>query len=103
YLATIQWNENINVDGTGESNTSLSKYLQKIKVTVSADKENVDYMKETQVAVTQSLQTNYDKYTKVNKDDEMISLIKYQAAYEANAKLITLVDEMLATILGMRR
>ena len=101
YLATIQWNENINIEG--DDRTSFSKYLQKIKVSISADKENVDYIKETQTSVTKSLEASYDKLTKVNKDDEMINLIKFQAAYEANAKLITIVDEMLATILGMKR
>ncbi len=101
YLATIQWNENINIEG--DNHTSFSKYLQSIKVSVSADKENIDYMHETQEAVTQSLQSNYDKLTKVNKDDEMINLVKFQAAYEANAKLITIVDEMLSTILNIKR
>ena len=103
YLASTQWNEDIDIDGTGENLTSFSKYLQKIKVTVSADKENVDYAKQTQTAVTKSLLGTYEKLTKVNKDDEMINLIKFQASYEANAKLITIVDEMLATILGMKR
>jgi flagellar hook-associated protein 1 FlgK len=103
YLATIHWNENINIDGDKNTGTSFSKYLQSIRVTVSADKENVDYLKETQEAVTQSLQLTYDKLVKVDKDDEMVNLIKFQAAYEANAKLITVVDEMLATILGMKR
>ena len=103
YLSTIQWNEDVDIDSTGENRTSFSKYLQKIKVTISADKENVDYAKQTQTAVTKSLLGTYEKLTKVNKDDEMINLIKFQAAYEANAKLITIVDEMLATILGMKR
>ena len=70
---------------------------------VSEDKENVDFRKSTQDAVTESLQNAYDKLTKVDKDEEMMNLIKFQAAYEANAKLITMVDEMLATILGIRR
>ena len=103
YLATIQWNEDVDIDETGENGTSFSKYLQNIKVSISSDKENVDYTKETQTAVTKSLIGTYEKLTKVNKDDEMINLIKFQAAYEANAKLITVVDEMLATILGMKR
>ena len=102
YLATIQWNEDISFNNNGDK-TSFSKYLQKIKVSVSSDKENVDYMAETQTAVTESLQTSYNKYTKVNKDDELINLTKYQAAYEANAKVITTLDQMLQTLLGMKR
>ncbi len=101
YLSTIHWNENLQI-GDNE-NTSFSKYFQNIKITISADKENVDYMKETQTSISQSLQNTYDKLVKVDKDEEMVNLIKFQAAYEANAKLITIVDEMLQTILGMKR
>jgi len=71
-------------------------------VQVSSDKENVDYLKETQKAVKESLQLTYDKVVKVDKDEEMVNLIKFQAAYEANAKMITVVDEMLQTILGLK-
>lgn len=103
YLATIQWKSDIDIDGTGENETSFSKYNQTTRVKVSDDKENIDFKKETQDAVTQSLQLNYDKLVKVDKDEEMMDLIKFQAAYEANAKIITMIDEMLNTILGMRR
>ena len=101
YLSSIQWKEDINIDGVNK--TSLSRYNQATRVKISDDKENIDFKKETQDAVTQSLQLNYDKLVKVDKDSEMMDLIKFQAAYEANAKLITMIDEMLATILGMRR
>ena len=103
YLATMQWNEDINIDSRSDDKTSFTKFYERLRVEVSADKENVDYLEQTQSAVTQSLQLNYDKLVKVNKDDEMINLIKFQSAYEANAKLITVIDEMLATILGMKR
>jgi flagellar hook-associated protein 1 FlgK len=102
YLATIHWNEDISFDPNTNTTTSFSKYYQNIRVQVSADKENLDYLKETQVAVTESLQLTYDKLVKVDKDEEMVNLIKYQSAYEANAKIITVVDEMLATILGIK-
>ncbi len=103
YLATLQWKTDIDIDGTGGNLTSFSKYNQTLRVRVSDDKENIDFQKDTQDSVTQSLQLNYDKMVKVDKDEEMMNLIKYQAAYEANAKLITMIDEMLATILGMTR
>jgi flagellar hook-associated protein 1 FlgK len=103
YLSTMQFNTDIQISSTENTTTSLTKFYERIRVTVSQDKENVDYIKETQNAVTKSLQLNYDKLTKVNKDEELINLVKFQSAYEANAKLITIVDEMLATILGMKR
>ncbi len=103
YLATVQWKTDIDIDGTGTNLTSFSKYNQELRVKVADDKENNDFRKETQDAVTQSLEQNYDKLIKVDKDEEMMNLIKFQASYEANAKLITIIDEMLATILGMRR
>ncbi len=103
YMATLQWNTDIDIDGTGENNTSFSSYNQAFRVEIAKDKETIDFKKDTQTAVTQSLQNAYDKITKVDKDEEMMNLIKFQSAYEANAKLITIIDEMLATILGMRR
>jgi len=103
YLATMQWNDNINIDSRSDDKTSFTKFYERLRVEVSSDKENIDYLKQTQSAVTKSLHLNYDKLVKVNKDDEMINLIKFQSAYEANAKLITIVDEMLSTILNMKR
>lgn len=103
YLATIQWKEDIDFDGTGENNSSFSKYYQATRVEIANDREDIRFRKESQDAVTESLNNTYDKLTKVDKDKEMVDLIKFQSAYEANAKIITIVDEMLATILGMKR
>ena len=103
YLATLQWNEKINIDDTGENLTSFSRFVQSSRVQIAENKESIDFKKETQDAVTNSLQNTYDKQVKVDKDEEMMNLIKFQSAYEANAKLITVIDEMLVTILGMKR
>mgnify|MGYP000022799535 CR=1 FL=1 len=103
YLATIQWKEDIDFDGTGLNNQSFSQFYQTLRVGVADNKENVDFKLGAQKAVTESMQNAYDKMTKVDKDAEMIELIKFQSAYEANAKMITIVDEMLATLLGMKR
>jgi len=103
YLASIQWKEDIDFTGTGEDNTSFSKFYQTIRVDIADDRESIIFKKESQGAIKESMQNTYDKLTKVDKDKEMVDLIKYQASYEANAKMITVVDEMLATILGMKR
>jgi flagellar hook-associated protein 1 FlgK len=37
----------------------------------------------------------------VNLDEEMVNLVKYQAAYNAAAKMITMGDDMLNTLMNM--
>lgn len=107
YMGTIQWKKDVEFDGFAQDGsnkdaTSFTEFFQDIRVNISSDKENNDFLLEAQEAVEQSLQYSYDKLTKVDNDEEMVNLIKFQAAYTANAKIITVVDEMLNTILGIR-
>lgn len=108
YLATIQWKSDLSFDGMGqnsnsEKSISLVDFFRDLRVDVASDNENNSFLKETHKNVKESLQSSYDQLTKVDKDDEMINLIKFQAAYTANAKLVTIIDEMLQTLLGMKR
>ncbi len=108
YLATIQWKSDLSYDGKGQNvvttkKASLSEFFRDLRVTVSADKESVNFLKETQSGVKMSIQSSYDQLTKVDKDEEMLDLMKFQAAYTANAKIITAIDEMLQTLLGLKR
>lgn len=103
YLATLQWRDDIDFDGTGENNESFSEFYQTLRVIVSDNKENASFTYDAQAAVTESIQMAYDKLTKVDSDNEMVELIKFQSAYEANAKMITVVDEMLQTLLNIKR
>ena len=97
-LAEIQWNENITI---GNISTSFSEFYQNLLVTVSSNVENNNFKLESQNAIVNSLESTYNNLTKVDPDEEMINLLQYQAAYEANAKVITAVDEMLQTLLNM--
>lgn len=114
YLATLQWKTDISFDGYSQpvdattkaavkTSNSLSGFFQELRVNISSDKENNDFLLETQTNIRQTLQSSYDQLTKVDKDEEMLNLIKFQAAYTANAKIITTVDEMLDTLLGIKR
>ena len=108
YLATMQWNNDLSYDGKAQTGTStakasLSEFFRDLRVTVSADKESVNFLKDTQAGVKMSIKSSYDQLTKVDKDNEMLDLMKFQAAYTANAKIITAIDEMLQTLLGLKR
>ncbi len=107
YMATIQWKKDIGFDGfaqdgTNIDGTSFSEFFQELRVNISSDKQNNDFLLEAQEIVEFSLQSSFDRLTKVDSDEEMVNLIKFQAAYTANAKIITVVDEMLNTLLNVR-
>jgi flagellar hook-associated protein 1 len=98
-LSKVQWDTNITIGTT--SNTSFSEFYQNLLVNVSSNVENNSFKLEAQDAIVNSLETTYNNLTKVDSDEEMINLLQYQSAYEANAKVITAVDEMLQTLLAM--
>ena len=108
YLATIQWKTDLSFEGKGQgvnssNDTSLLEFYRELRVSVSADKENSNFLLETQDSITQSVKSSYDNLVKVDKDDEMLDLMKFQAAYTANAKIVTAIDEMLQILLGLKR
>ena len=108
YLATLQWKDNLSFkSGAQNSNdvnsTSFVEFYRNLKVGVSTDKEEASYGFEVQDAIANNLGTAYNEVVKVNSDDEMIDLMKFQAAFSANAQVISAVDEMIQTLLGMKR
>ena len=108
YLASIQWKDDLSFDGKGQNiasteKTSLTEYFRDLKVNISSDKENTQFLNTTQKNVKMSIESSYNLSTKVDKDEEMLNLIKFQSAYTANAKIVTVIDEMLQTLLGLKR
>ncbi|MBU1231596.1 MAG: flagellar hook-associated protein FlgK [Proteobacteria bacterium] len=49
------------------------------------------------------LQNMRDGLAGVSLDEEMINLIQYQRGFESSAKFLSTVDEMMASIIGLRR
>ena len=109
YLATIQWKIDLSYNGKGQDptatsgKTSLLEYFREVRVNVSADKENSNFLLDTQENIKLSLENSYNQLVKVDKDEEMLNLMKFQAAYTANAKIVTAIDEMIQTLLGLKR
>ena len=48
-------------------------------------------------------QMEYYSVSKVSIDEEMTNLIKYQTSYGAAAKIITTIDQMMQTLLGIKQ
>ena len=55
-----------------------------------------------QQAVERMLKRQRDSVSGVSLDEEMADLVKYQRAYQASAKLITTIDQMLQTVIALK-
>ena len=108
YLAELQWKKDLSfTPGAQNPNdndrTSFSEFFQEIRGIVSEDKESSDFILDTQKDIKTALESSYNEVVKVDKDEEMMNLMKFQSAYTANAKVVTAIDEMLQTLLGLKR
>lgn len=58
---------------------------------------------EDQNIVGAMLQKQRDSVSGVSLDEEMTDLTRYQKAFAASARLITVVDQMLDDVIGLKR
>jgi len=58
---------------------------------------------ETVTAQYNATEMEYFSISKVDIDEEMTNLIKYQTSYGAAAKVITTIDQMMQTLLGIKQ
>ncbi|KJV05847.1 hypothetical protein VZ95_21080, partial [Elstera litoralis] len=54
-----------------------------------------------QVEFVRSLQSQASELEGVNVDEEMANLVTYQNAYSASARVVTTINEMFDTLLGI--
>ena len=85
------------VDGTSTLNEYFATIAADVGLTVS---QNTAALESAEDTLTQ-LQNMRDSISGVSTDEEMLLLVQYQAGYEAAAKYLTTVDEMLDTLMSM--
>ncbi len=56
---------------------------------------------EADTVVKEALQTQQQSLSGVNADEETIDLLQYQRAFQANARFITVIDELMQTLLSL--
>ncbi len=57
-------------------------------------------MYQSQASIVSNLETRKESVSGVSINEEMIEMIKYQHAYAASSRLITVIDEMLDTLIN---
>lgn len=82
---------------------TISGYFRFIASKVASQTEGTQVTQETKEAVYSSTKKEYKAISEVSVDDELVNLIKFQTGYSANAKMISAIDEMITTLLGIKQ
>lgn len=89
--------------GASAYNTTTNGMFDVIATDVGIANNAAVTKNETVTTQFQAIQMEYSSVSQVNIDEEMTNLIKYQTSYGAAAKLITTVDQMMQTLLGIKQ
>ena len=85
-----------------KTSQSISSYYSTLVAKVGADTTSVKFTAASETAMALDLYVRSEEISGVSLDEEMSSLIKFQASYKAAAKLITTADEMIQTLLSLK-
>ena len=80
---------------------TISNYYSSFLASVGQDAAEAARAAERQQAISAQLVSQRESVSGVSLDEEMLSLIKYQAGYNAAGKLCGVVNEMLDTLMAL--
>ena len=93
---------NLQNSQTMSGNTaSYNDFYSALISEVGIDVQQADQRYNYQSSMAAQLDNYREAVSGVSLDEEMVNLIKYQHAYDAAAKLISTIDEMLQTLINM--
>ncbi len=100
-LQSEQWR--FNSDRFGDVNDTIMGVYNELSVDISSKTEAINLRKETIDVQFNAIEDQLQKISKVSIDTELVNLMKYQTAYSASGKVITTLDRMIDTLLGMKQ
>ncbi len=83
------------------STQSIDEYYNAFLGTIGSAKQRYNSIYQAKQATVHQLETTKQSLEGVSLDEEAANLIKYQRAYQANAKFISVIDDMTQTLLNM--
>jgi len=89
-------------NGTLTSNETLYSYFDSLVSKVGTRTNSAILSNSSITAQFNAVKQEYDSVGKVSIDEEMANLIRYQTSYGAAAKVITTIDQMMTTLLGIK-
>ena len=71
--------------------------------TIATQSSTASAHAEASAAVVETLQAQREAVSGVSLDEEAINLMRFQRAYQGAARLVSVVDELMETMMGLVR
>lgn len=81
---------------------SIEGFYRFVTTRIGTDGEKAISSYNSSSALYNTVYTEYQSISGVNVDEELVNLMKFQTGYNANAKVISTIDQMLDTLLGLK-
>jgi len=81
--------------------STIDNFYQTVTARVGNDVANAKLSLDHQTAIANQVQSERDAVSGVSLDEEMLNLIKYQAAYNAAGRLAAIVNTMMGTLINL--
>lgn len=89
--------EKVTINGV---DTKFDQYYKDLIGDVGVKSQHAESMVEGQQTLIGYLEERYESISGVSIDEEVVNLVQFQKAYDANAKVISTLTEMLDTIIN---
>lgn len=83
------------------SNATADNFFNSMIAKLGVDSGQAQKMVKNQGALLDQLENTSEAVSGVSLDEEITNLIQYQSAYQAAAKLINVIDEMMTTVINL--
>ncbi|MGI5838047.1 MAG: flagellar hook-associated protein FlgK [bacterium] len=100
-LTLSRWLQGLDDNGQpDEDPLVVNDYMRQMVARLGIEGEQAQRMVENQDALLMLIENQRSSVSGVDIDEEMTNMIRYQHAYNAAARLVTAIDEMLSTIIN---
>lgn len=87
-------------DITGLNGGTFDDFVSSLISNLGVDAQQANMMQANQSAMVKQVDYNRQSVSGVSLDEEMTNMLKYQKSYQASARMITVMDELLDTLIN---
>ena len=86
-----------------EGRSTFNEFYSDLVASVGLETERSSHMYDSTKIVLSDIDSRAESVSGVSLDEEATEMLKWQTAFTASSKVITTIDEMLETLLNLKR